>query len=210
VLDIGKKIRELRQSKKLTQKDLAKILNVTPQAISKWERNESNPDIQTILKLSDYFNVSVDEILGKKNRTFFENLFSKMKGSQQMGEVQNKITNEKLVGEKDMKRVMIFDIVFSFITDQGLLQTQALNRKLSLLMKDKGKNITIETYNSNKVNQYGEQADVILLTPTFGYAKDEIEEKFPQTPVITISKRDYGMLEVEKLYSELVEILGTN
>jgi transcriptional regulator with XRE-family HTH domain/cellobiose-specific phosphotransferase system component IIB len=210
VLDIGKKIRELRQSKKLTQKELAKILNVTPQAISKWERNESNPDIQTILNLSDYFNVSVDEILGKKIPTFFENLFSKMKGSQQMGEVQNKIANEKLVGKKDMKRVMIFDIVFSFITDQGLLQTQALNRKLSLLMKDREKNITIETYNSNKVNQYGEQADIILLTPTFGYAKDEIEEKFPKTPVIAISKRDYGMLNVEKLYSKIVEMLGAN
>ncbi|MEG2601903.1 MAG: helix-turn-helix transcriptional regulator, partial [Carnobacterium sp.] len=48
MLEIGKKIKELRLSKKLTQKDLAKILNVTPQAISKWERNESNPDIQML------------------------------------------------------------------------------------------------------------------------------------------------------------------
>ncbi|MGG5358290.1 MULTISPECIES: hypothetical protein [unclassified Enterococcus] len=103
-----------------------------------------------------------------------------------------------------MKKVIIFDIVFSFVTDEGLLQTQALNRKLALLMEKNGQHISIETQDSNKINQYGDQADLILLTPTFAYAKKEIEQKFPQTPVIAISKKDYGMLNVEKLYNKIV------
>ncbi|MEI5994346.1 helix-turn-helix domain-containing protein [Candidatus Enterococcus mansonii] len=207
MLDVGKKIKELRLSKKLTQKALAKTLNVTPQAISKWERNESNPDLQTLLNLSHYFNVSVDDILGNKSQNFFDSLFSKMKGSKKMKKVQSVNSENVSVGEEE-KKVIIFDVVFSFITDEGLLQTQLLNRKLELLMKKKEKNITIETYNSNKVDLYGEQADIILLTPTFGYAKEEIEKKFPETPVIAISKRDYGILNTEKLYTEIMEGLG--
>lgn len=39
IVEIGKKIKELRQSKEMTQKELAEILNVTPQAVSKLEQN---------------------------------------------------------------------------------------------------------------------------------------------------------------------------
>ena len=191
----------------MTQKSLAKILNVTPQAVSKWERNESNPDIQTLIALSNYFNVSVDEILGKKRPTFFETLFSKKKGYQQMEKTGDLIKTNDSVEEKKRKKVIIFDIVFSFITDRGILQTQALNRKLELLMQKKGQQVLIETYNSNKVDQHGGEADLILLTPTFGYAKNDIEKKFPTTPVRVISKQDYGMLNVEKLYKEIESVL---
>ncbi|MBW9324602.1 helix-turn-helix domain-containing protein [Enterococcus casseliflavus] len=203
MLDLEKNIKELRQSKKMTQKSLARILNVTPQAVSKWERNESNPDIQTLISLSNYFNVSVDEILGRKRPTFFETLFSKMKGYQNMEKTGDLIKTKDSEEEKKWKKVVIFDIVFSFIADQGLLQTQALSRKLEMLMQKRGHKVLIETYNSNQVNQYGGEADLILLTPSFGYAKNEIEQNFPTTPVIAISKKDYGMLNVEKLYKEI-------
>lgn len=41
MVEIGAKIRELREVKKMSQKDLADFLSVTPQAVSKWERNKS-------------------------------------------------------------------------------------------------------------------------------------------------------------------------
>ncbi|MBO0470138.1 helix-turn-helix domain-containing protein [Enterococcus sp. DIV0242_7C1] len=207
MLVIGKKIRELRQAKKMTQKDLAKILNVTPQAVSKWERGESNPDIQILIHLSQFFHVSVDEIIGNKNKHFLDSIFSKMKGSKQMGKTVQKTSESKLAVNVDVKTVIIFDMVFSFIADKGLIQTQALNRKLNMLMKQKGKAIVIETYNSNQVDQYGSQADVILLTPTFGYAKEEIAKKFPKISVIGISKKEYGLLDVEKLYEKIIKAL---
>lgn len=40
MVEIGNKIKELRESKNMTQKELAEFLNVTPQAVSKWERNK--------------------------------------------------------------------------------------------------------------------------------------------------------------------------
>ncbi|MGN1419167.1 MAG: helix-turn-helix domain-containing protein [Acutalibacteraceae bacterium] len=60
---IGDKIKALRKSKKITQEQLAKILNITPQAVSKWERGLSLPDIELLVPIADYFGVSIDYLL---------------------------------------------------------------------------------------------------------------------------------------------------
>ena len=62
-LDVGKFIASLRKKNSLTQKDLAEKLNVTDKAISKWETGKCYPDIETIEKLSDIFNVGINELL---------------------------------------------------------------------------------------------------------------------------------------------------
>ena len=63
-MNYGQKIAELRKSNKLTQAELGTKLNVTAQAISKWENNLSEPDIDSIRKMCELFEVSVDEFLG--------------------------------------------------------------------------------------------------------------------------------------------------
>ena len=61
----SERLKLLRSSKKMTQKDLAAILNITQQAIAKWENRISSPDYETLLRIADYFNVSVDYLLGR-------------------------------------------------------------------------------------------------------------------------------------------------
>lgn len=61
---IGEIIKELRKQRKITQEELAELVGVTPQAISKWERDVGYPDITQIVPLSKVFGVSTDEILG--------------------------------------------------------------------------------------------------------------------------------------------------
>ena len=61
---IGENIKRLRREKNITQEKLAQRLSVSTQAVSKWERNETYPDIAMILPLAGYFNVSTDELLG--------------------------------------------------------------------------------------------------------------------------------------------------
>ena len=56
---LGGKILQLRKSRGLTQADLGILLNVSYQAVSKWERDESCPDFETLSKLAQYCNVSV-------------------------------------------------------------------------------------------------------------------------------------------------------
>ena len=68
---IGQTIKELRKKKGITQEQLAELILVTPQAISKWERDVGYPDITQIVPLADAFGVSTDILLnhedGKQN-----------------------------------------------------------------------------------------------------------------------------------------------
>ena len=57
-------IRRFRESKGMTQRDLAKYLNVTQQTIYKYENEIASPSIATLQALSDCFRVSVDDIMG--------------------------------------------------------------------------------------------------------------------------------------------------
>ena len=61
----GEKINNLRKSLKISQSELAKLLNVHQTAISQWETERTYPDNDTLLKLADIFNVSTDYLLGK-------------------------------------------------------------------------------------------------------------------------------------------------
>jgi len=60
---IGEKIKSLRSQKNITQQTLAETLNVSPQAISKWENGDSYPDLEQIVSLSKYFKITTDELL---------------------------------------------------------------------------------------------------------------------------------------------------
>lgn len=64
---IGKRISEYRKKKNLKQDELAEMLGVSPQAVSKWENDLSCPDISLLPELSRILGASIDEIVqGKK------------------------------------------------------------------------------------------------------------------------------------------------
>lgn len=65
---IGETIASLRKKKGMTQNELAEKMNVTDKAVSKWERDLSCPDINTISKLADILDVSVEELLKAKKK----------------------------------------------------------------------------------------------------------------------------------------------
>ena len=61
---LGKRIAKNRKRMGLTQDRLAELLGVTAQAVSKWENDQSCPDIQTLPKLASIFGITTDELLG--------------------------------------------------------------------------------------------------------------------------------------------------
>lgn len=63
---LGMKIAELRKQKGMTQEALAKELCVSNQAVSKWEANQSSPDIQLLPQISDLFGITLDELFGRE------------------------------------------------------------------------------------------------------------------------------------------------
>lgn len=64
---LGYKIFTLRENKEIGQKELAKLLHVSVSTISNYEHNIHQPALRTIIKIADYFNVSVDYLLNRTN-----------------------------------------------------------------------------------------------------------------------------------------------
>ena len=66
--NLGGMISSLRKEKNMTQNDLAEKMNVTDKAVSKWERNLSCPDVNSIPKLAEILGISVEELLNAQTK----------------------------------------------------------------------------------------------------------------------------------------------
>jgi len=62
---IGKRLRLLREEKNFTQDELGKALSITQKTISNYEKDERFPDPNTLIKIANFFGVSVDYLLGQ-------------------------------------------------------------------------------------------------------------------------------------------------
>ena len=63
---MGEIVSTLRREKGMTQKELANKLNITDKAVSKWERDIAYPDTQTIPKLAEILDISVEDLMNAK------------------------------------------------------------------------------------------------------------------------------------------------
>ena len=82
-INISKNIANLRKQKGITQEQLALALNISPQAVSKWETSTSQPDTQTLPLIAEYFEVSIDYLFYGKEIIYseiYEKVFQKIKG----------------------------------------------------------------------------------------------------------------------------------
>ena len=61
---IGEKLKEERERQGLSQKDVADSLHVARQSVSKWETDQSYPDVENLMALGQLYHVSLDELLG--------------------------------------------------------------------------------------------------------------------------------------------------
>lgn len=64
VQEMLKNLKKLREEKGISQKQLADVVSVSQQSINKYENHNIEPDIDTLIKMADYFETSVDYIIG--------------------------------------------------------------------------------------------------------------------------------------------------
>ncbi len=62
-MTLGKRLKFLRRRNYYTQQQLAQELNISAQAISKWENDLSEPDLATLRKIAELYNMSISELL---------------------------------------------------------------------------------------------------------------------------------------------------
>ena len=65
MLSFGKKLKELRKETNITQKDLSVFLNVTLGTIGMYETNRINPSPEILVKIADYFKITLDELFDR-------------------------------------------------------------------------------------------------------------------------------------------------
>ena len=76
-MEIGKCIKDARQKNNITQESLAEQLGISRQTVSSWETGKSYPDIVSVIKMSDIFNISLDKML-KEDKKLVNNMQEKM------------------------------------------------------------------------------------------------------------------------------------
>lgn len=65
VNDLLKNLRKLRTEKNISQQQLAAIINVSQQSVNKYENHETEPNLATLIMLADFFDTSIDYIIGR-------------------------------------------------------------------------------------------------------------------------------------------------
>ena len=115
-INLGEKIKQLRKRDGRKQEDLAKVLGVTAQAVSRWEANGGYPDMNMIPAIANYFHISIDELFGynndrnKKIKRYCDKAQKMLNVGQDMSECISLLRTalEEFPEEKDLKVKLAF------------------------------------------------------------------------------------------------------
>lgn len=65
MIKLSERLRKLRSERKLTQTRLAQLLDINPRVYNRWEQGDSIPHVDTLIKIADTLQVSLDELVGR-------------------------------------------------------------------------------------------------------------------------------------------------
>lgn len=86
-IKLSENIKRLRTERGILQKEFAEALSVTPQSVSRWETGQAYPDIEMLPRIADFFDLSIDELLGV-------GMSFAARKKQQLDEVRSKVKGE--------------------------------------------------------------------------------------------------------------------
>lgn len=157
----GQRFLKLRKSRNLTQEDIAKKLNISAQAVSKWENDISSPDIALLPEIASIFNITVDELLGKET---------------------NKTEVLPEGKRKDINSMMLYINILSADGDKV-----KVNLPMSLIIACVNSGINISNISSNnKLNEIDFSQIIALVEQGVVGKLVEIESKDGDTLVISV------------------------
>ena len=157
----GQRFLRLRKSRDLTQEDIAKKLNISAQAVSKWENDISSPDISLLPEIASIFNITIDELLGKET---------------------NKTEVLPEGKRKDINSMMLYINILSADGDKV-----KVNLPMSLIIACVNSGINISNISSNnKLNEIDFSQIIALVEQGVVGKLVEIESKDGDTLVISV------------------------
>ncbi|MBO3443492.1 helix-turn-helix transcriptional regulator [Clostridium sp. CCUG 7971] len=145
-MKIGLKLKQARLKKELTQENVANILNVSRSTISSWEVGRSYPDLESIVSLSDLYNISLDKLL-REDSDMIKKLSLDSKIINKIGKLLNYLP------------IIIFIIFLCSILYINIAENTY--NKLSEQMNNEIKALSLK-YDMTEVNRYKKELDSIL------------------------------------------------
>jgi transcriptional regulator with XRE-family HTH domain len=116
MLYIAENLRTLRKEKDLTQEEVAEILNVSPQSVSKWERSDTLPDITLLPALANLYKVSIDTLIG----------MDKINDRQTMNAIFTAAHKHMRSGDIDAAIDVYSEALKTFPNDEGIMSDLAM------------------------------------------------------------------------------------
>ncbi|MER0283020.1 helix-turn-helix transcriptional regulator [Clostridioides difficile] len=115
-MNFGENLKRLRKERNLSQEQLSEMLNVSRQAISKWESNKTYPDIENLMLLRNIFNIVLDDLLFDENKDKIEYVINSSKlptnsTNYDEDESEDELSDNFMIGG------FIIGISIGFITD---------------------------------------------------------------------------------------------
>lgn len=131
-INIGDNLKQLRKERSITQENLAQFLGVSFQAISKWERNEGYPDITLLPSIANFFDITLDELVGMeqiKNNQKIQDL----KEILEVNSIEGKISKNILLLREALKTYPNnFELMHQLAHYLGFVQTDDETEKENL------------------------------------------------------------------------------
>ena len=121
-MEIGNRIKNERKKRNISQQQLADYLNISRQAVSRWENNISLPDLNTLVLIAKYFDLKLEyfteDIILERTEESREELIEELKGEP---EKELEKTEEKSVQEKTIEKATPYILVLTAIVTMILL-----------------------------------------------------------------------------------------
>lgn len=121
------RLKELRKAANATQADMAKILGVTVSAYGNYELGQREPTIDFLCKLADYFNVSVDYLIGHESKAIMDRPDSAVAENfmREFGELFSDDTFQSYARVYKMmdarQRIFVLGMIVGWLKDQGII-----------------------------------------------------------------------------------------
>jgi len=109
-MEFGKRLAQIRKEKKLSQSDLAKMVDIHANVLGRYERGEARPFVEMAAKLAEALQVSLDFLVGNSDLKFDKETINRIVGMQSLDEEEQKT---------------IFKIVDAFIRDTKIQKAHA-------------------------------------------------------------------------------------